>query len=111
MLHCGSMLPTSVNAFCASSYSNEWSHATARLNCFCAAGLQDTEKLTVPSFSDLSCRCGCISCANAERDTNAMVNNATIAKMFFFISNSSSCVCFEKKESKEVRGTSSPQQV
>src|SRR6185295_15627215 len=101
MLHCGSMLPTSVNAFSASSYSNEWSHATARLNCFCAAGLHDTEKLTVPSFSELSCRCGCISCADAERDTSETLNNATMAKAFLFIS-----ICFQRV-AKEVRGASS----
>src|SRR5438874_8546666 len=61
MPHCGSVTVTSVNAFSAASYSKEWSQATARLNCFWAAAVQVTGKLTCPSSSEKSCRC--ISCA------------------------------------------------
>src|SRR3989442_11587125 len=59
MAHDGSVTVTSVNALVASSYQNECNIATARSNCWLAAGLHDTGKLTVPSFS-----CGApFSCA------------------------------------------------
>jgi len=35
----------------AGSNQNEWNSAIARLNSFCAAALQETGKLTSPSFS------------------------------------------------------------
>src|SRR5215217_4314901 len=75
----GSVAVTSSNAFSASSYSKECSQATARLNCFWACGVQETGKLTRPSFSEVSCLCGPISCALAEGawQRKAAVNNAT----------------------------------
>src|SRR5258705_6768682 len=66
MPHRGAVTVTSVNAFSASSYSKEWSQATARLNCIWAWWLQETLKLTCPSFSEGSCRCWCPSCALAK---------------------------------------------
>src|SRR5688572_2596073 len=66
MPHFGSVFATSENPFSASSYQNECSSATARLN-FCCAGLvHDVAKLTLPSFSLSGCLCGCVSCAKPE---------------------------------------------
>src|ERR687891_2695884 len=49
--HEGLAAATSLKAFSASSYQNEWSNATARANGACTAGAQEVGKLTVPSFS------------------------------------------------------------
>src|SRR5438093_9833524 len=49
--HDGSVTATSVKALTDSSYQNECSIATARTNCWLAAGLHETGKTTVPSFS------------------------------------------------------------
>ena len=48
--------------------SNEWSKATARLNCGCAAALQDVAKETVPILSAAACWC-CCACAGIARAT------------------------------------------
>src|SRR5688572_19071601 len=50
MPHSGSALSTSSNAFCDERYQNECWYSMARLNCFCASGLQDVSKLTLPNF-------------------------------------------------------------
>src|SRR5438445_4032862 len=49
--HAGSVTVTSVKALTASSYQNECRKATARANCWLAAGVHETGKVTVPSFS------------------------------------------------------------
>src|SRR6185295_7645752 len=63
MPHFGSVLVTSRKPLSASSYQKECKSATARLNFCCATLLQDTAKLTRPSFSPISCLWDCISCA------------------------------------------------
>ena len=47
----GSVLSVAPKASMARRNSNEWRSATARLNCGCAAALQEVAKATVPSFS------------------------------------------------------------
>src|SRR5207244_9979699 len=49
--HEGSAAATSLKAFSASSYQNEWRSATARTKRAWTAGAHDVGKLTVPSFS------------------------------------------------------------
>src|ERR1700730_4656426 len=89
MPHRGSVTVTSLNAFSASSYSKEWSQATARLNCFWACGLQEILKLTCPSFSEGSCRCSCPICALAvwvsqrKGTRRAAVENVTSRRVRF----------------------------
>src|SRR5262245_55179980 len=47
----GSARPAASNPAIAWLNQKEWSMATARVNSFCAAGLQEVGKFTVPSFS------------------------------------------------------------
>src|SRR5215203_2778763 len=85
--HGGSVTVTSAKAFSASSYSKEWSHATARLNCFWASGVHETVKLTRPSFSEESWWWA--SCASAEEAPQSRatrmdaVDNAAAGRFFF----------------------------
>ena len=53
--HDGSVVSVALNASIARPNSNEWSSATARLNCGCAAALHEVSKETVPSFSAPRC--------------------------------------------------------
>src|ERR1044071_8811849 len=85
MPHFGSVFVTSVNPFSASSYQNECRSATARLNCCCARRLHDTEKLTRPSFSPISCLCRCVSCAFTENGKRSTPRDAPRNNLLSFI--------------------------
>src|SRR6266403_4612933 len=85
MAHLGSVLVTSTKALWASSYQNECSRATARLNCCCAAPLQDTVKLTWPSFSPISCLCCSGSCAFGVSETRRRTRDTPRKNLLSFI--------------------------
>src|SRR5262245_64978956 len=55
MPHEGSAWTAASNPAIAWLNQNEWSRATARVNSFCAASLQDVGKFTAPSFSGTCC--------------------------------------------------------
>src|SRR5262245_47722846 len=55
MPHEGSAWAAASNPAIAWLNQNEWSRATARVNSFCAAWLQDVGKFTAPSFSGTCC--------------------------------------------------------
>ncbi len=58
--HDGSAVSVVPKPSIARRNSKEWSRATARLNCDCAAALQDVAKETVPIFSNaVPCSCSC----------------------------------------------------
>src|SRR6267142_1383008 len=74
MAHRRSVTVTCLNAVSASSYQKECRSATARLNCFWAAGLHDTWKWTSPTEPGAPCGCACSSwhqAAAQESATNA----------------------------------------
>src|SRR6266403_3244823 len=85
MAHLGSVLVTSTKALWASSYQNECSRETARLNCCCAAPLQDTVKLTWPSFSPISCLCCSGSCAFGVSETRRRTRDTPRKNLLSFI--------------------------
>src|SRR5215510_13890999 len=55
MPHEGSAWAAASNPAIAWLNQNEWSRATARVNSFCAAWLQDVGKFTMPSPSGICC--------------------------------------------------------
>src|SRR5713226_6074989 len=62
MPHSGSAFNTSSNACCDARYQNECWYSIARLNSFCASGLHDVSKFTLPSFLSSDCpNAGCAS--------------------------------------------------
>src|SRR5712691_13035274 len=65
----GSFRAIVANVSLALSYQNEWSIATALLNCACSEGSQDTRKLTLPSFSGSPTGCSCCATAGATKNT------------------------------------------
>jgi hypothetical protein len=52
--HAGSFSAMAANAFTVSGKKKECCIATARLNCVCAAGLQEIGKLTSPNRSSFA---------------------------------------------------------
>src|SRR5438045_7551326 len=50
MPHSGSAFNTSSKTCCDARYQNECWYSMARLKCFCASGLHDVSKFTLPSF-------------------------------------------------------------
>src|SRR5262249_11068731 len=63
----GSCAARAVQAFTVSGKKNECSMATARLNCVCAAALQEMGKLTRPNFSSCASAAGCASNSKVGR--------------------------------------------
>ena len=55
MPHSGSAFSTSSNTFCDARYQNECWYSIPRSNSFCASGLHDVSKCTVPSFLSSDC--------------------------------------------------------
>src|SRR5262249_17873247 len=55
MPHSGSVFSTSSNTFCDARYQKECWYSMARLNCFCASGLHDVSKRTLPSLLSSAC--------------------------------------------------------
>src|ERR1700712_4402266 len=55
MPHSGSTFNTSSNVRCDARYQNECWYSMAWLNSFCASGLQEVSKLTLPSLSSPAC--------------------------------------------------------
>src|SRR5215217_2370811 len=82
----GSVTLTCVKILSASSYSNEWSQATARLNCCCASLEQEVGKFTRPSlidsFSSASCLCCSPCCAAAgSSEIDSIAARSTVLLM------------------------------
>src|ERR1043166_2898021 len=69
----GSWAARAVKAFTVSGKKNECSMATARLNCVCAAALQEMRKLTRPNFSSCAWAAGCASNSNVGRTSRTGV--------------------------------------
>src|SRR5215468_7044004 len=55
MPHSASAFSTSWNAICDARYQNECWYTIARSKFFCASGLHDVSKCTVPSFLSSTC--------------------------------------------------------
>jgi len=66
MAQLGSVSATPVKAFTASSYQNECSSATARVNCCCASALQETGKPTSPTLP-IACACNAVGTSDIVR--------------------------------------------
>src|SRR5215831_15607 len=66
MAQLGSVSATPVKAFTASSYQNECSSATARVNCCCASALQETGKPTSPTLPT-ACACNAVGTSDIVR--------------------------------------------
>src|SRR5262245_59331770 len=77
--HEGSACSVASNPATASRKAKEWSNAAARENSFCAAGLHDVGKLTVPSFSG--------ACWATEGRANRRLSRTAIAarRMVFLL--------------------------
>src|SRR6478735_11435774 len=74
MPHSGSAFRTSSKTFCDARYQNECWYSIAWSKSFCASGLHDVSKCTLPSFP--SSTCAKAGCAN---EINVAPANATIA--------------------------------
>jgi len=66
MAQLGSVSATPVKTFTASSYQNECSSATARVNCCCASALQETGKPTSPTLP-IACACNAVGTSDIVR--------------------------------------------
>src|SRR5436189_827455 len=82
--HDGSVTVTSVKALIASSYQNECSSATARANCSLAAGLHETGKVTVPSFSPLA---PCALTTGAQSTPVSTASRSTVVSLMAHLPN------------------------
>src|SRR5215510_14383515 len=76
----GSAWAAASNPLIAWPNQKEWSSATARVNSFCAAGLQEVGKLTVPSFSG-ACWAPADMANRRARDT-AMASDRIVVLLF-----------------------------
>src|SRR5579862_2565696 len=101
MAHDGSFSAMAVNSFTVSGKKNECSIATARLNCCCAAGLQEIGKLTSPNRSSLARAAPWLSnTTNVDRSRNpairkfAMTDPPPRFSIFETIPNLYPCVQF-----------------
>src|SRR6266545_3092042 len=72
--HAGSVSATAANAWVAAFNQNEWSWATARSNCCCAAALHETGKLTLPRRSVAARSCDLAGAGN----NTTMTDSATM---------------------------------
>src|ERR1700693_3104956 len=61
MPHSGSAFSTSSNTFWDARYQNECWYSIARLKYFCASGLHDVSKFTLPSVCSDCAKVGCAS--------------------------------------------------
>src|SRR3954447_24819892 len=84
--HDGSSFATSRNCLSASSYQNECSSATPRVNDFCTSGLQLFSKCTAPSSAGAVPSLWCSCCATAATQ-NANERTAVPTSRNVFICN------------------------
>src|SRR5215510_11884982 len=68
MPHSGSFFSTSSNVFCDARYQKECWYSMARLNSFCASGVHDVWKFTLPSCSSTWANAGWASTAAAPTE-------------------------------------------
>src|SRR6188472_1469877 len=77
MPHSGSALSVSSKACCDARYQNECWYSIARLKCFCASGLHDVSKFTLPSLTSDWPNAGC-----AKENPAAATAETTIDVIF-----------------------------
>src|ERR1700754_873765 len=80
MPHSGSAFSTSSNTFCDARYQNECWYSMPWLKSFCASGLQEVSKLTLPSLSSPACA----GCASTAESATVIARAVLIALLHFF---------------------------